>query len=68
MLIDCLLVMFEVDVMCVDGVCVFTVATRACFEFARARVVVASDDVLGVCVYNIGKSVGGIGMECVCEV
>ena len=68
MLIDCSPAMFEADATRADGACAFTAATRACFEFARARVVVAPDDVLGVCAYNTGKSVGGIGMERVCEV
>jgi len=68
MLIDCSPAMFEADATRADGACAFTAATRACFEFARARVVVAPDDVLGVCAYNTGKGVGGIGMERVCEV
>ena len=68
MLIDASPGMFERDASRVGGVGAFAAAARACFEFVRARIVVAPDDVVGVVAYNCAKSLGGLGHPRVCEV
>jgi len=68
MLVDASPSMFARDGTRAGGGAAFSAAARACFEFVRARVVVAPDDVVGVCAYNARKSVGGLGHPRVCEV
>ena len=68
MLVDASPSMFARDATRAGGRPAFSAAARACFEFVRARVVVAPDDVVGVCAYNARKSVGGLGHPRVCEV
>ena len=68
MLVDASPSMFARDGTRAGGRSAFSAAARACFEFVRARVVVAPDDVVGVCAYNARKSVGGLGHPRVCEV
>ena len=68
MLVDASPSMFARDATRAGGRAAFSAAARACFEFVRARVVVAPDDVVGVCAYNARKSVGGLGHPRVCEV
>lgn len=68
MLVDASPSMFARDGTRAGGRPAFSAAARACFEFVRARVVVAPDDVVGVCAYNARKSVGGLGHPRVCEV
>ena len=59
MLIDASPAMFRADKTREGGACAFTAAARACFEFTRARIVVAPDDVVGACAYNTSGSLGG---------
>ena len=59
MLIDASPAMFRADKTREGGACAFTAAARACFEFTRARIVVAPDDVVGACAYNTAGSLGG---------
>ena len=68
MLIDASPRMFTRDETRDGGASAFTAAARACFEFARARVVVAPDDAVGVCAYNCANTLGGLGQARVCEV
>lgn len=68
MLVDASPSMFARDGTRAGGRPAFSAAARACFEFVRARVFVAPDDVVGVCAYNARKSVGGLGHPRVCEV
>lgn len=62
MLIDASPAMFRADKTREGGACAFTAAARACFEFMRARIVVAPDDVVGACAYNTAESLGGYNL------
>ena len=70
MLIDASPAMFARDDAREGAQSAFEAAMRACFEFCRARVVVAPDDVVGVVAYNTSKSIGdaSCAFERVCVV